>query len=68
LDTVAEEKKTEKSCELCKKINELPEDVDICPRIWTCVTYARPGSEYKHFVPKEGFEQLNKKLYNLIQN
>lgn len=54
MDTVAEEKTTKKSCELCKKMDELPEGTDICPRIWACVVYARPGSEYKHFEPKKG--------------
>lgn len=52
MDPVIEEKKIEKSCALCKKMDEVPED-STCPKIWTCVIYAKPGHEYKHFAPRE---------------
>ena len=44
----------EKSCEVCKKMDELIEEgKDICPKVWSCKVYARPGKEYKHFEPRE---------------
>lgn len=39
-------------CEFCKKMDELPEGTDSCPKVWSCKIYAKPGNEYKHFIPR----------------
>lgn len=43
----------ENKCDQCRKMDELEEGQDICPKIWSCKTYAKPGNEYKHFKPRE---------------
>jgi hypothetical protein len=48
LYSVSEENK----CDQCRKMDELEEGQDICPKIWSCKIYAKPGKEYKHFKPR----------------